>query len=227
MLDSESDIGDLPVPRIRSVAPAACAAAVILSFDAAAATIHRESADGDLSGNRSAPTVPSVKAGSNDCFGATTGAGGVDRDYATFVVPVGHAFTGLTVLSGTDTSGGVSFIGLQSGAEVTVNPASPTPALLLGWLHYGTHSIGHNILPDMGAEAGSIGFPGPLPAGTYSLWIQDFGPTRAPYGFRIEISPVPEPRVWILITGGAAVLGGWRRQGASFPLRKADPPGPT
>lgn len=192
--------------RTEALALVTGAAVTVLSLNTPAATVHDETVDGDLGNSRSAPTALSVQAGSNDIFGVTTSAGGTDRDYATFLVPGGHVFSGLTVLPGTDTSGGVSFIGLQAGSEITANPNAPTPAPLLGWLHYGTSDIGQSILMAMGAEAGSIGFSGPLPAGAYSLWIQDFGPTLAPYGFRIEITAVPEPGTWLLAGAGLALL---------------------
>lgn len=193
--------------RIPGLARAAGVAAAILSLNATAVTVHDESVNGDLNDSRAAPTLLVVQAGSNDFFGVTTGNGGIDLDYAKFLVPAGHVFSGLTVLPGTNPSGGVSFIGLQAGSEITVNPAAPTSTPLLGWLHYGTHNIGLNILPEMGTEAGSIAFTASLQAGTYSLWIQDFGPTLAPYGFRIEITPVPEAQTYAMVGAGLGLIG--------------------
>src|SRR5271156_4542467 len=110
-------------------------------------TIYNESVSGDLSNNGLAPTLLTVSLGLNDLFG-TTGKTGtvVDRDYFTFTVPQGMYLTAITVLPGTETLGpnGDSFLGIESGPQVTVLPNATTAAGLLGWFHYGTGDIGLN-----------------------------------------------------------------------------------
>ncbi len=175
---------------------------------ASAATVHNEAVNNDLSNNPAAPTILALAAGSNDVFG-TTGITitGTDRDFARLVVPVGFELTGMVVLAGTQTAGGVSFVALQAGDALTINPAAPNPAPLLGWLHYSTADIGNNILPEIGATVGSVGFSGSLSAGSYALWIQDTGFETATYGFRFEVAAVPEPGTYAMLGAGLGMLG--------------------
>lgn len=90
---------------------------------------------------------------------------------------------------------------------MTVSTAATTAAGLLGWDHYGTEDIGVNILPLMGtSDMGSTGFTGPLPAGTYSFWVQEASVGTVNYGF--EFTVAPEPASWtMLLTGMVALVG--------------------
>ena len=173
-------------------------------------TVYNESASPDLSNNGLAPTQLMVSLGLNDLFGTTGKTGTViDRDYFTFTVPQGLELTAITVLPGTETLGtlGESFIGIESGPEVTVSTAPPDATGLLGWDHYGTGDIGVNILPLMGTSGlGSTGFTGPLPAGTYSFWVQEATVGSVNYG--LEFTVAPEPASWTMLLAGMALLVG-------------------
>jgi hypothetical protein len=133
----------------------------------------------------------------------------IDRDYLTVTVPAGQLLQSLWVLPGTSSLGlsAVSFIGVQAGPQVTVNPSAASAAALLGWWHYGENDVGTDILELMGTGAGAIGWFGPLPAGTYSFWIQDSGTGTASYRFEFGVAVVPEPASWALMLGGLAWLG--------------------
>lgn len=174
-------------------------------------TIYNETFSGDLSNSGLAPTLLTVSLGLNDLFGTTGKTGTViDRDYFTFTVPQGLELTAITVLPGTETLGtaGESFIGIESGPQVTVSTAATTATGLLGWYHYDdTSDIGTNILPLMGTSGlGSTGFTGPLPSGTYSFWVQEASAGNVPYG--LEFTVAPEPASWtMLLTGMAALVG--------------------
>ena len=183
-------------------------------------TIYNESVSGDLSNNGLAPTVLTVSPGSNDVYGTTgksAATGVIDRDYFTFTVPQGLELTDITVLPGTTTLGtlGESFIGIESGPQVTVSTAATTAAGLLGWDHYGTDDIGVDILPLMGtSDLGSTGFTGWLPAGTYSFWVQEASVGSVNYGFDFTVA-TPEPASWtMLLTGLAALVGKTARRAA-------------
>jgi hypothetical protein len=187
-------------------------------------TIYNESVSGDLSNNGLAPTVLNVSMGDNDVLGSTgkSAAGVIDRDYFTFTVPQGLELTAITVLPGTQTLGpdGESFIGVESGPEVTVSTAATTAAGLLGWDHYGTDDIGVNILPLMGTSGlGSTGFTGPLPPGTYSFWVQEASVGSVNYGFDFAITP--EPATWtMMLTGLTALVGKTARRAGWCGLRR-------
>src|SRR5436305_3436274 len=97
------------------------------------ATIYTESVQGDFSNSGSTPTSLTLELGSNQIFGTTgLGGSGLDRDYFTITIAPNQALTGLMVLPGT-TAGGVSFIGLQAGPQVTLPTNASTAAGLLGW----------------------------------------------------------------------------------------------
>lgn len=187
----------------RRVAAAACALAPAVQ----AATVYDESTSGDLSGNGLTPTFVSLAAGSNVVTGTTGRQNGVvDRDYLSFTVPAGWQLSAITPLPGTSTvAGGLAFIGIEAGAQVTT-PVTGPATTLLGWHHYAAGDAGNNILPLIGAGAGAIGFSGALAAGTYSVWIQETGTGTVPYVMEFTLSAVPEPGgAWLLLTGAMAL----------------------
>jgi hypothetical protein len=185
------------------------AVAVLLGTTAHGDTIYDESVSGDLSNSGMAPTLLHVSVGPNDLFGTTGKTGGViDRDYFSFTVAQGEDLTAITILPGTKTLGnlGASFIGIESGPEVTVPTSATNADGLLGWYHYTTADIGVNILPLMGESGlGSTGFTGPLPAGTYSFWVQEASAGTVPYGMEFTVA-TPEPATWKLLLAGLALF---------------------
>jgi hypothetical protein len=185
-------------------------------------TVYNESVSGDLSNNGLAPTVLTVSQGSNDVYGTTgkSAAGVIDRDYFTFTVPEGMELTAITVLPGTTTLGpdGESFIGIESGPQVTISTAATTAAGLLGWDHYSTGDINEDILPMMGMGVGATDFTGWLPSGQYSFWVQEASVGSVNYGFDFTIA-TPEPASWtMMLTGLAALVGKTARRAARIRL---------
>lgn len=154
-----------------------------------------EATQGDFSNLGSAPTALTVGAGHNQIHGATGRPDGpIDLDYLTFAVPDGFVWSALVELPGTQSGGSLSFIGVQSGTQVTVSPAAQDASELLGWTHYSPGAVNADLLPFMGTGGfGSAGFAPPLPAGSYALWLQDFNAGTFAYGFDIAISPADEP----------------------------------
>ena len=175
----------------------------------------------DLSGNRLAPTVVPVDPGSNIVKG-TMGYTGVvlDRDYFSITVQPGLELVGLVLRPGTEPGGGASFLGVQAGNTITMDPDTFVGGPLLGYHLYGSADVGTNILGLMGVPGGSkIGFSGPLPAGTYTFWVQELSPAFPgepfppyPYDFDLQIQAIPEPAsALLLILGGAGLLVRARR----------------
>ena len=183
---------------------------------AQAATAWNESVSGDLSNVGTGPTAVTLGLGSNIITGTTgrSAAGVVDRDYFFFTLPTGWRLDSLTMLPGTTFLGpsGLSFIGVQAGTQVTVNPTGGSAAGLLGWWHYNQNDLGTDILPSVGLGPGASGFVGSLPVGSYAFWIQETATGTAAYNFDFGVSAVPEASTALLLMAGLAGLGFLRRR---------------
>jgi hypothetical protein len=188
-----------------------------LATGAQAATAWNEAVSGDLANLGATPTAVTFGAGSNLISGST-GRGGngiVDRDYFTFTIAPGWQLSTLTVLPGTTFLGGAgaSFIGMQSGPVMTVDPESGSATGLLGWWLYNENDINQDILQQMGASFGAVGYSGPLPAGSYTVWVQETATGSVSYNFDFAVTQVPEPASALLLLGGVAGLAlGLRRR---------------
>lgn len=194
----------------RQVAAFTCALALVPAVHAG--TVYDESISGDLSGSGLSPTAVSLTAGGNVVIGTTGRQNGVvDRDYLTFTVPAGWLLSAVTPLPGTSTvAGGLAFIGIEAGTQVTT-PVTGPATTLLGWHHYSPAEIGVNILPLIGAGTGAIGFSGALGAGSYAVWIQETGTGTVPYAMEFTLTAVPEPASACLMLTGALALAMRRR----------------
>ncbi len=175
-----------------------------------------EAVNGDLSSDGLAPTVLTVAAGGNAVRG-TTGrefpGGAVDRDYFTITVPAGHELSALTVLAGTSVLGDGSFIGLMSGSTFSVPPTTQTAAGLLGWTLFNENNIGDDLLGFMSTpNFGSSGFSPPLPAGSYSFWVQETAVGVSSYALSLAVTAVPEPATALFMLGGLAAFAAARKR---------------
>lgn len=183
---------------------------------AQAATAWDEAVSGDLANAGATPTAVSFGLGANLVRGTTgrNGAGVVDRDYFTFTVAPGWQLATLSVLPGSTFLGGAgaSFIAMQVGPVMTVNPESGSATGLLGWWLYNENDIGNDILQQMGSSPGAVGYAGALPAGTYTVWVQETGTGVAAYGFDFAVTQVPEPASALLMLAGVAGLALARRR---------------
>ena len=204
---------------VRHVRPAALAAAVgiaaLYSSPAAAVVAYAEGTSGDLSNNGLAPTAISLAIGDNTISGTSgkNADGIIDRDYFTFTLAPNDYLTSITVLQGT-TPIGFSFIGVQSGNQVTLSPTTTTAAGLLGWDHYSSSDVGTDILDNMGVPAnGSSGFTPPLGPGSYAFWVQEASSGTANYVFDFHVAEAPEPATWAMMLLGFGAVG-WRMRRA-------------
>jgi len=155
------------------------------------AIIWDEATQGDLSGNRAAPTALTLTLGSNNLLATTQGG---DLEYVTINVPGGHSLSSLFLQSyvGNDAT---AFIGMQTGTTFTESPSNPNVANLLGWTHFGPGpgNVGDDLLPQIGSGLGAQGFTPPLGANSYTLWLQQLG-QPVTYQLDFEVTAVPEPR---------------------------------
>jgi|GEM_PF-1088933 len=202
-----------------------CLVASVFSLGVAtahAATSWDEGQSGDLSNDGLSPTALVMGIGSNLVLGTTGATGsGIDRDYFKFTVPAGATLTAITLLGNTAVAGNVSFIALQGGTQLTVTPTGGGVEQLLALGHYGNDQVGSNLLPAI-----KLGAPGPLPSGTYSVWVQETG-GRADYGFDFVLSaPTPAAvpslpgRGWLLLGFLLAIIA-WFQAARSTAARRA------
>ena len=177
----------------------------------------------DLSNLAHAPTLVSVSLGSNIVQG-TMGFNGptLDRDFFRIDIAPGMQLDALVPTLGTQTGGGGSFIGIQAGPVMGIDPDTINSAApLLGWYIYGSADIGQDILQHIGGGPQAAGFSGPLSAGSYTFWIQELAPPFPgepfppfPYRMDLQISavPVPEPASAALWLAGLLATGGLLRR---------------
>ena len=189
---------------------------LIVLPSAYAAVVYDESSLGDLSNDRAHPTLVVLGTGSNVVTG-TVGIidGTKDLDYFVVTLSKGKSLNALTVVQGTASSGSVSFIGVQSGATMTLDPDAkpfPDPKILLGWKHYSKHDVGQDILPKMGdaVATGSQGFSAPLGPGSYTFWVQETSTGPVDYRFDFittAVTAVPETASSALFLTGLCAIG--------------------
>jgi hypothetical protein len=182
-----------------------------LSYGSVAiASDYDEGIDGDLSGNRLAPTSVSLDPGTNTIT-ATSVSG--DLEYFTVTVPVGFELSALTLASYVSLDA-LAFIGVQSGTTFTEPATGTDVSQLLGWTHFGSgnSTVGTDILDDIGAGFGAIGFTGALGAGDYTFWSQQTGVNSSTYALELEITaavaavPVLSRSVTLLLSAGLGLM---------------------
>ncbi len=149
-------------------------------------TEYDEAVDGDLSDDRLAPTLLAFTEGSNTLTATTVGG---DRDYFTIQIPAGLQLDAL-FLDAFVSDDDLSFIAMQGGTPFTEPPTGTDVANLLGYGHFGTGNdqVGTDILDDLAAGPGAIGFVAPLPAGDYSFWVQELSAVPVTYKLNFQVS---------------------------------------
>jgi hypothetical protein len=108
------------------------------------------------------------------------------------------------------------FLAVQEGDVFTEPPSGTDFAELLGYTYFGTSADDiewdENILGEMGAAQGAIGFVPPLPGGTtYVFWLAEtvYRPRSSFIGLDFIVSP--EPSTHLLFGLALAILAIRRR----------------
>ena len=177
---------------------------------------------GDFSDDRLDPTdVPTLTLGETVLVATQQGdsqPGGRDRDYITFEVPEGQELTGL-FLDGyvTTESTGQAFMGLQAGPAITVNPLTGQPdgdeGLDAGIVYSGGNLNGNLLAilsendPVNAQNQTFEGIPEKLPAGIYTLWLNQGGePTTVTLRLVTEAATGPAPDVTLSIADAPTLV---------------------
>jgi hypothetical protein len=198
---------------MRMPLPGAFAALLVCALAAPAQAFNYDETNGDLSNDRTAPTVLAAVPGVNSlAMSSATG----DRDYFTFTVPAGYVLSSIfhkTYVSTDD----LSFFALQNGSSITEPPTGTNAANLLGYVHHGVPTVGSEIIDNLATSnaltPAAAGFTPPLPAGSYAFWVQQTG-AAATYSFDFVLTPVPEPAAWALwLAGALGLAAAGRRRG--------------
>ncbi|SLN64974.1 Quinoprotein glucose dehydrogenase B precursor [Roseivivax jejudonensis] len=153
-------------------------------------------AGGDFADDGTAPTdIGTLAEGITTVVASQQGdsaPGGRERDYITFTVAEGQQLSGIVLRDWQTAESGTpqAFIGLDDGSVIAVDPVTFDGAEgLLGGYVYNTGDIVNpaisqdgNMLDELGDgdEQGTTfgdgtGFSGPLPAGTYTIWLNQGG----------------------------------------------------
>jgi hypothetical protein len=163
------------------------AALPILTGRASAAD-YREIGSGDMSGSRLAPTSWTLSADTNRLIAGTSPG---DQEYLCVNLPSWLQLQSLVVEFYTMSD--MMFIGVQQGPNFSVTPAQATAGDMYGYAHFGTEAgnVGTNILDDMGAAPGAIGFTPPLASGKYTFWLQQGTAGTTTYQLNFNVSGPP------------------------------------
>jgi hypothetical protein len=165
----------------------------ILPALTAFASVVDESTAGDFSDNRLAPTLVRLGSGVSTLrgrFGVSPTVDVADLDYVTIEVPPTHRLDRM-MLSSAFAGGAFSFVGIEAGPIISI-PANWTNinTPLLGWAHFGSATVGQDMLELMRNTPGSVGFTPPLAAGLYTLWIMELDTSEAySYEFQLCVEP--------------------------------------
>ncbi len=173
--------------RTKTIPGLALAGALLASPAASLASSYDEAIDGDLSGDRFAPTTVTLSDGSNlvrGTFGKSAQPDVADLDYLTVIVGPGSQLNAL-ILVELNPGGANSFLGVQAGSTMTLAPTSFDPSPLLGWAHIYRNQEGLDLLPALALGAG-------LGPGSYTFWINETDTSEAwRYGLDFRVVPVP------------------------------------
>jgi len=162
--------------------------AIVLIVPCTQAANYSESTNGDLSNVHTNPTPFALSVGTN-MLTATTGLDG-DLEYVRVDVPAGTRFASLVPQSYTSVSPGI-FIGMRFGSSIPTDSCCTSASDLSGYTAFGTAfgNVGQDILPEMGTAQLAMGFTPPLPAGSYTFWIEQTTDVETTYqlNFNVEL----------------------------------------
>lgn len=162
---------------------------------------HDEAIDGDLAGDLANPTTLPLVAGGN-LITATSVRG--DVEYFHTAVPLGHQLAAFLIAAYAGQNDDTAFVAMQKGSTFTEPTQGTNVANLLGYSHMGPaiEPVGADLLDNMGAGVGAIGFSGPLYSGDYTFWMQQTGLATTTYAVELVISPVATRTLYSEIVSG-------------------------
>lgn len=194
----------------RLVRALCCSIVLAVASQSVAAVVWDEAVNGDMSNVPGTPTAIPVAPGTNSIVARMDGD---DLDFFTITVPAGSVFSSI-FNPAYDSIDQVSFMAIGNGTSLPSGVLSDDPTGLLGYTHFGPGALddGADLLAAMGVlQFGVPGFTPPLPAGSYSFWVQQANSVDESYQLDLVITKVPEPASVGLVLVG--VVGFWARRG--------------
>ena len=194
----------------RFVRALCCSVVFAIASHSVAAVVWDESVNGDVSNDPTAPTQMNLSVGTNSFVASMPGD---DLDFFTIHVPTGSVLSGLynPVYDSLDQ---VSFMAIGPGTSMPAAVLSYDPTGLLGYTHFGpgVYDPSENLLVDMSLPAFPLnGFSRPLPAGAYTMWLQQESSVDENYQLDFVVDAVPEPASGALLLVGCVAGSAWRR----------------
>ena len=146
-----------------------------------------------------------------------------DAQYVSFIVPIGYEFTSLKLIN-YNSADDRGFVALQAGDKWTAVPSIGTLPGALAYRHFGS-SAGSLCSQSYTGATTPVGvcatdpvansdlftrslngpIPGPLPAGPYTLWLQQTSTTPVGFTFQATSTPTPVPAPLPLLGLGAGL----------------------
>lgn len=172
---------------------------LFLALPAAAAVVHNEAVDGDLSTDPNFPTPLVFGSGLNGVIGTCGNVGSPAdvRDYITFTIPAGRKLLALNLnVYAPDNLG---FAAFNSGASSFI-PSGATAAMFLAGIHPSGAMMGSDILPQfVCCSVTGNSLPAPeLGPGTYCFLIQQTSAITTSYEleFFLDGAVSAHPSTW-------------------------------
>lgn len=136
---------------------------------------YNEEIDGDFSNDHMNPTPITIVPSREIEILSTQNGDPMDVDYFTFNIPDGSELIHIYIddFIPNNPNNTSSFIGIQAGTSFTTDENSTTAPDLLGGTNIGISDLSFSVVPSMGNLFGAIGFSGPLPAGDYTIWLDE------------------------------------------------------
>ncbi|MGJ8724079.1 MAG: PEP-CTERM sorting domain-containing protein [Roseibacillus sp.] len=185
------------------------ATSLALSTFVLGVSLYDETIDGDFSNDYLNPTSLNLKTGSNQISGSLFGAS-IDVDLFTFRLGPGEALSAIRVLEFSTFGIGGSFLGMQSGTQLSANPAlgNAFPDAVGGRVFTAADAaVDRDILPFV------VMFPpfnsvNPLPEGDYVVWLNETG---QPTQYTLDFVVVPEPSSLVPLGLSVFLFRRWRK----------------
>jgi hypothetical protein len=172
---------------------------IALALPAAAAVVHDEAVNGDLSSDPLVPTPIAFAIGGNTIIGTCGNLGSpVDiRDYIRFTIPAGQRLTALNLVAYDPDN--LSFLSFNTGTESQI-PSGATSAFFLAGIHIAAAQIGTDLMPlFVSSSLTTHSLPQPeLGPGDYCFLIQQTSPITQGYTleFVLDVGTPTQGTTW-------------------------------